>query len=136
MGWTMLNHQDDSRNEELNAAAGASSKSHIWDQIFYPYTFPVTVGPGCIAVTLTLSAHSQHDAMSLTIAHQIGVALGIAANCLVVYFSLVYSDLIALRLGPSGTKVLLRLMAFVLICLGAEIFWTGAEFLLKQAFRS
>jgi len=29
------------------------------------------------------------------------------------------------RLGKIGTLVLIRLMAFILLCIGIEIIWTG-----------
>ena len=30
-----------------------------------------------------------------------------------------------LRLGPVGTMVMMRMLAFVLLCIGIEIMWTG-----------
>jgi multiple antibiotic resistance protein len=137
MGWKMLNQEDDSSSDESSTNANPdANKTSLKNRLFYPFTFPVTVGPGCVAVTLTLSAHarSQHESLAQTGAHQIAVILGIFAVCVLVYFSFVYSEIVARRLGTSGVKVLLRLMAFVLLCLGAEIFWNGASHLLHQAF--
>ena len=128
MGWDMLRNSDGEK-----AGDGASTAiGTLEGMIFYPFTFPITVGPGCIAVTLTLSAHSQHDTLAETVAHQTGVFAGIVGVCVLVYLSFVYSDLIGRRLGASGIKVLLRLMAFVLVCLGAEIFWNGASTLILE----
>ncbi len=122
---------------EAKAAPGAapSKPAAISDMLFYPFTFPITVGPGGVAVTLTLSAHAQEESLATTMGHQAGVAVGIMALCVLVYLSFAYSDIFARRLGPSGIKVLLRLMAFILVCLGGEIFWNGASYLLHEAIQ-
>jgi multiple antibiotic resistance protein len=36
------------------------------------------------------------------------------------------------RLGPVGTEVLMRLLAFVLLCIGVQILWLGLEDLLES----
>jgi len=33
-------------------------------------------------------------------------------------------------LGETGTNVFMRLSAFILLCIGVQIFWTGASALL------
>ena len=35
------------------------------------------------------------------------------------------------RLGPTGTAVLLRLSAFILLCIGVQIMWNGASALFR-----
>src|ERR1700689_2364713 len=55
MGWSLLNKPD-------SAAAPAStdqSVSALDDMAFYPLTFPLTAGPACVVVTLTLGAHAS-----------------------------------------------------------------------------
>lgn len=131
MGWKMLNQE-----ESAAAAPTAGSPSRLTEMLFYPFTFPITVGPGCIAVTLTLSAHSQHEGLAQTALHQGGVIVGIIGVAALMFVSFAYSDQLEKRLGPSGTKVTMRLMAFVLVCLGAEIFWNGASTLLRQVVHS
>ena len=68
-----------------------------------------------------------------TACRQAGAVVGIMGVCLTVYLSFAYSELLARRLGASGTKVMLRLMAFIVVCLGAEIFWNGAATLIRQS---
>jgi len=131
MGWRMLN-QDDSTTSQSPGGAAAS----YGDRLFYPFTFPITVGPGCIAVALTLSAHTQNEAFVNTACRQAGAVIGIIGVCVAVYLSFAYSELLARRLGASGTKVMLRMMAFIVVCLGAEIFWNGAAKLIQQSLMS
>ncbi len=56
----------------------------------------------------------------------IGAAL-IAATVFVCYR---YADRMLRVLGETGTSVLIRLSAFILLCIGVQIFWTGASALL------
>ena len=61
MGWQMLNNQDKDQDAE-HSADEASNSGLLKDKIFYPLTFPLTAGPGCIVVAVTLSAHaSRHS---------------------------------------------------------------------------
>ena len=53
----------------------------------------------------------------------IGVTL-IAATILVCYR---YADRMLRALGATGTSVLVRLSAFILLCIGVQIFWNGAS---------
>ena len=60
MGWGLLNDKDEGKVAKQTAAEGAAVER--WgDKVFYPLTFPVTAGPGCIVVMLTLSAHASKD---------------------------------------------------------------------------
>ena len=51
----------------------------------------------------------------------------IAATVFVCYR---YADRLLRKLGETGTSVLIRLSAFILLCVGVQIFWTGASTLL------
>jgi multiple antibiotic resistance protein len=44
-----------------------------------------------------------------------------------IFFSLRYADAIIRRLGPTGTAVMLRLSAFILLCIGVQIIWNGVS---------
>jgi multiple antibiotic resistance protein len=37
------------------------------------------------------------------------------------------------KLGPSGTNVVVRLSAFILLCIGIQIIWTGWTELMAQS---
>ena len=70
MGWKLLN-QPDSQTNPNSAEISAASSGSLEQKIFYPLTFPVTVGPGCIVVMLTLSAHAsvKQNVVSNVMAH-------------------------------------------------------------------
>jgi multiple antibiotic resistance protein len=130
MGWTMLFSPDDASSRTKAADSEASSSRSFDSQLFYPFTFPLTVGPGGVAVAITLSAHTSREHLVATALAQFGAFTGIVAVAAVTYLCLANAGRIAERLGPSGMSVLIRLSAFIIVCLGAEIAWNGARVLL------
>jgi len=93
---------------------------------FYPLTMPLTVGPGAISVAITLGANPERGVRPLFVtafAHVLGIVL-VAAS---VYLCYRYADRILRRLGPTGTSVLMRLSAFILLCIGVQILWNGVD---------
>ena len=131
MGWKMLNSQD-SAEEHDKSNAVVSESSSVWSRVFYPFTFPITVGPGCVAVAITLSAHSQREDMLGTALIQAGDILGIVAVCTLVYLCFQYSTFVTKSLGQSGTAVLMRLISFLVACIGIQISWEGIQILIQQ----
>jgi len=129
MGWKLIN-QDPGESDSKNLASTSAAQSYV-DKIFYPLTFPITVGPGGIAVVLTLSAHTRQHADWMSAAERQGGAfIGIVLMGLVVYLSFIYADSLVKKLGPAGTKALMRMVAFLVICIGAEISWNGIRTLI------
>ena len=58
--WSLLFEKDagaNARNKNLEIGATESNEDDELDgKIFYPFTFPITAGPGTLVVMLTLSA--------------------------------------------------------------------------------
>jgi multiple antibiotic resistance protein len=131
MGWRMLNQTDGGPGEQT-ADQGSALSDDYSQKAFYPFTFPLTVGPGGVAVALTLSAHATHGTFVNTIVGQAGAFIGIVAIGFVMYFCFAYSNAIAKRLGPAGLSVLMRLLAFIVLCLGASISWSGIAKLIVE----
>jgi multiple antibiotic resistance protein len=93
---------------------------------FFPLTMPFTTGPGTIAVAVALGAGRPASGLGL-LPFFIGVssaALAVAASVLVCYR---WADLMANALSASGRKTASRLTAFLLLCIGVQIFLTGVE---------
>lgn len=130
MGWGLLNQKPAA--SEVKSEGGTRSQESYLSQAFYPFTFPITVGPGSVAVALTLSAHTSHGAAIDGYFVQIGSLVGIAAMAVVVYFCLAYADKLVSRIGPSGVSVMARLIAFIVVCIGAEITWSGVKTLMEK----
>jgi multiple antibiotic resistance protein len=136
MGWSLLNQQETEANPKAEEVKDAGADS-LAEKIFYPLTFPLTVGPGCIVVTLTLSAHASVKATVLQdiIAH-VGISLAILALSLTVYLSYRYAPKITKRISPQTAHGILRIVAFVLLCIGVQITWNGVQALMKTVLKS
>jgi multiple antibiotic resistance protein len=50
-----------------------------------------------------------------------------------VYYCYRYAEEIVQKLGETGRTVLMRLMAFLLLCIGVQIIWNGVRALLHLA---
>ena len=100
---------------------------------FYPLTMPLTVGPGSISVALTLGANPTQGLRPLVVT-ALAHALGILIVAVGVYLCYRYADRILKKLGPTGTSVVVRLSAFILLCIGVQIGWNGLHALLVSAF--
>lgn len=134
MGWNLLNQKDVST--ETNLPASPSDGSSLRDRIFYPFTFPITTGPGCIVVTLTLSAHaSQKNPIDEGFAH-LGIFGGILLNCVVVYLSYAYAQKLSTKFPRQTVHGILRVIAFILLCIGVQIAWKGLDALILTMGKS
>ena len=122
-GWRLLNRGE----EDAKARVPAASADAVMAGAFYPLTMPLTVGPGSIAIMLTIGS-SAPNALSNSrelLLEAAGGLVGVAAVTWSIYLSYRYADRVLARLGPSGINVLLRLSAFVLLCLGVQIMLNG-----------
>lgn len=105
------------------------AESYSWEQVrskaFYPLTFPMLCGPGSLSAALTVGA-TLHDSSAAASATKLAGAIpGIAVACVVVYLCLRFASQFLYRLGNNGTAVVMRLSAFILLCLGVQIVWDG-----------
>jgi multiple antibiotic resistance protein len=134
MGWSLLNQQDSSPRAQAEVADAAYGD--LEQKIFYPLTFPVTAGPGCIVVTLTLSAHASVGGLTGSVTAHVGILLAIIALSLSVFLCYAYAPKITEHISPQTAHGTLRVIAFVLLCIGVQITWNGVEVLLKAVLKS
>jgi multiple antibiotic resistance protein len=118
-GWSLL-HEGDQTEEER----GSHSPAKPMDS-FYPLTMPITVGPGSIAVAITIG--SQRPRVGLPHLALVGGAAGVGliAISATIYVCYRFAEKTIRVLGEQGTNVLVRLSAFILLCIGIEIIWSG-----------
>ena len=133
MGWSVLNQQEAAPSPDKTEAAETAIGS-LEQQAFYPLTFPVTAGPGCIVITLTLSAHASVKGVLYNVMAHLGIFLAVVALSFTVFLCYAYAPKITARVSPQTAHGILRVIAFVLLCIGVQITWNGLEALLKTAF--
>ncbi|MCH4024164.1 MAG: MarC family protein [Acetobacter sp.] len=94
----------------------------LGDMAFFPLTMPFTVGPGSIAVAIALSSGYPHSQM---LAGNIGIVIASAGVCLMVWAGYTWAETLTRFLGVTGTRVVSRLSALILLCIGVQIISTG-----------
>jgi multiple antibiotic resistance protein len=139
MGWSVLNERDasaDSRNKQKETDVGDESQTKdLESKAFYPFTFPITSGPGTLVVLLTLTAHISNRVLSKDILAHVGVFLAVVAVSVLVYFCFAYAPKITKVIPPNTAHGILRVVAFILLCIGVQIAWNGLEVLLAKLIR-
>jgi multiple antibiotic resistance protein len=98
-------------------------------KIFYPFTFPITAGPGTLVVMLTLSARVSNDRLSATIAGHLGIVLAAVVLSASVYFCYGWAPRLIKAVSPSTVHGILRVVASILMCIGVQIAWNGISML-------
>lgn len=139
IGWGILNQNDSTastrqKSEQLVITA-ESQETSLDKKAFYPFTFPVTSGPGTLVVTLTLSARAG-EAMVHTVLHDVGILLAVVLLSAGVYFCYGFAPRITKVISPTTAHGILRVMGFIVLCIGVQIAWNGLTTLLPPLLRS
>jgi multiple antibiotic resistance protein len=139
MGWSVLNERDaaaTSRNKQEESEAHAEAREeYLRQQTFYPFTFPITSGPGTLVGLLTLTARISSRSLSNDILAHLGVFLAVVALSVLVYFCYAYAPKITKVIPPSTAHGILRVVAFILLCIGVQIAWNGLAALLAGVIK-
>jgi multiple antibiotic resistance protein len=123
-GWSLLNQGS---GEAKTTVAG---DDQVLETAFYPFTLPITVGPGSISVAITLGAHlppELHEPSLFSPRVLIAAVSGIILICAIIYLCYLYARNAEALLGKSGTSVVMRLSSFILLCIGVQIISTGIK---------
>lgn len=128
IGWTMLMRSDESSGDEARRSA---QPQDAMGRAFYPLTLPLTVGPGSISVAITLGADitPRYGVHILTI---LAAILGMALIAVSIYLCYGFADRLAQVIGHTAMTVIIRLSAFLLVCIGVQIVWNGLSALLSS----
>jgi multiple antibiotic resistance protein len=126
LAWDLLRSDE---TTPANTSARVPSGAELATRAFYPMTMPLTVGPGSISVAITLAAQAQPGLRNFTLM-AVAATLGSLLLAATIYLLFRHSERLTRGLGATGTTVLLRLSAFILLCIGVQIVWSGVSALL------
>jgi multiple antibiotic resistance protein len=139
IGWSLLNQQDSHPSPEKTAAAQPAVTepeiASLKSKAFYPFTFPITAGPGCIVVMLTLSIHAKQPVITQTLLAYTGLLAAIVFLSASVYLCYAYAPKIVRSISPATAHGILRVVAFILFCIGIQIAWNGLSVLVPPLLR-
>lgn len=132
-GWQLLDPRDALRAEE-RPDPRALARKPLKALAFFPLTMPLTTGPGTISVAIALgtSRPAKTEPFVTLLTASLLTSLLIAA---LVYLAYRFADRLSHWIGPSGTAIVMRLSAFLLICIGVQIMATGVTDLLPGLVR-
>ncbi len=116
--WNLLQEGDD--EDDLSAGKPVPPTD-----AFYPLTMPITVGPGSIAVAITLGSQRPREALAELAVLGAAAVAGVVAIAATIYVCYRFAERTVGALGEQGTTVVVRLSAFILLCIGIEIIWNG-----------
>lgn len=128
-GWAILKSK-----EEVDRGRDVQKKVNTKDisrSAFYPLTLPLTVGPGSISMAITLGANEPHH-LGPNLLAILAAVIGSALVAVSIYVCYGFAHRLAAIIGESGMSIILRLSAFLLVCIGVQILWNGASALLHS----
>ena len=137
LGWNLINAESitPKHDEQL---ADAQTPEKLFETAFYPISFPMTVGPGVLAASVTLGVSITGQvadiSMSQLTARLLGIFAGIAVLALTVRVCYGYAEKFMAMLGETGAIVFLRICAFILLCIGIQLAWDGLTSGLSQLY--
>lgn len=128
--WKLLN-ADEPAADRKRAVGGEQAGPHL--DAFYPLTMPLTVGPGSMSVAIALGSQRPRAPENVEQLALIGggALAGICAIAITIFLCYRFAERIVATLGASGTNVLMRLSAFILLCIGIQIVWNGYSALIS-----
>jgi multiple antibiotic resistance protein len=136
MGWSVLNERDasaSSRNKKEETEV--RDDSHLLDlehKVFYPFTFPITSGPGTLVGLLTITARISSRSLPRDVLAHAGIFLAIVVLSVCCYFCYAYAPKLSRKIPASTAHGILRVVAFILLCIGVQIAWNGLSVLIGQ----
>ena len=127
LGWALLMQKDGERN----ATPDAVQTQNIFHRAFYPLTLPLTVGPGSISVAITVGANTTRN-YGVHVPIMLAALTAISLIAVTIFLCYGFADWLVRVLGETGTTIVIRLAAFLLVCIGVQIIWNGLDALLAS----
>lgn len=134
-GWRLLFQSDSAAQTKTDhgEVLAPNGDAALREQVFYPFTFPLTAGPGCFVAMLTLSSRSSQSAIMARALMHGGTAIAVAVLCGMVALCYGYAPRLIRTVSPGTAHGIVRIMSFLLLCIGAQIAWRGLVALLVSA---
>jgi multiple antibiotic resistance protein len=119
--WSLL--QTPERNEERKQEQASHAEGED-DVAFFPLTMPFTTGPGTISVAITLGSNLPVGQPGY-IPFVLGASLAAIVIAISVWVAYAWADVLVALLGQARARVVSRMAAFLLLCIGTQITLSG-----------
>lgn len=125
-GFALLNAPDPGAN-----APQAMDTAPVMQMAFFPLTMPLTTGPGTISVAIALGAGRAERADAEKFSAAAGFVAAAMVMAVLIWLCYRNADRLSRVVGVEGTRVVTRLSAFLLLCVGVQIIATGITELVR-----
>ncbi|SDB74135.1 MarC family protein [Belnapia rosea] len=119
--WALLTAPEVQEARREEQASSAIDAKHC---AFFPLTMPFTTGPGSMSVAIALASARPESGLSVW-AFFAGLTAAAALVALSVWLTYASADRIIALIGTGGARVLTRIAAFLLLCVGVQILSNG-----------
>jgi multiple antibiotic resistance protein len=119
--WGLL--QTPERNEERKQEQASHAEGED-DVAFFPLTMPFTTGPGTISVAITLGSNLPVGQPGY-LPFILGASLATLVIAISVWIAYAWADTLVALLGQVRARVVSRMAAFLLLCIGTQITLNG-----------
>lgn len=133
IGWEFLSSDGPSSNHNvITDKPEPEDIPSIQNKLFYPIIFPLTTGAGVIAVLFTLSAHSATTDPYQYLFNIGALFVSVMGLCVLIFIFYLNTSRLINFIGSNNEKIINRLMAFLIFCVGLQIAAGGVTNLIKS----
>lgn len=128
LGWKLLADvakPADAASDPIHAKAFALGRA------FTPLTVPMTIDAGVIAVAITVGANHARS-INHAVIQLLAAVCGAGIIALSILLTYRYAQRVGHWIGHTGMIVVVRLSAFIMVCIGVSITWNGIKTLLAE----
>jgi multiple antibiotic resistance protein len=119
--WALLHRPEQTEERKHEQASHATGED---DVAFYPLTMPFTTGPGTIAVAIAIGSNLPVGGPG-AIPFALGASAAAVAIAAIILIAYSWADRLVAFLGAAQARVVTRLSAFLLLCVGVQITLNG-----------
>ncbi len=125
-GLEWLSDSGASKIEKTESTVNKINPDDFEKKLFYPISFPISLGPGSISVIFTLMAAASVSGNWLkTGLNYFFIILAILALLIILYLFLSQGNRLMKKLGRSGNMIINKMVAFITFCIGIQIAIVG-----------
>jgi multiple antibiotic resistance protein len=130
--WGLLQRPEQNEEKKQEQASHAEGAE---DVAFFPLTMPFTTGPGTIAVAIAIGSNLPVGRPGFW-PFFLGASTAAASIALMVLIAYSFADRLVGFLGAQQARVVTRLSAFLLLCVGVQIALNGVIDFVSSAWPS
>ena len=128
LSWNLL--YDNSKPNDV-IPDPAHAKLFALGRAISPLTLPMTIDAGALSVAITVGANHANSIKNMVI-ELVAAVIGSGIIAMTILLTYRYAHRIGKLIGSTGMNVVVRLSAFIMLCIGVGISWTGVKALLAE----